>query len=174
MATTSTSKKTPTTAKKGKSVKKVSKLPGFFSLKNQKFVVALVLVVGFAAGGSYWLYASSSAAPAKAGFNLNKAWGCKDTSATLRAGPGGKVGSEGSCVKAAQSIVNGANRLYPNSNWSIIEEDRLYGGQSAAAVTAYQRYMGISADGVVGRETWEKMLDTCEYLRGQDIVPSGC
>ncbi|HTE57658.1 MAG TPA: peptidoglycan-binding domain-containing protein [Verrucomicrobiae bacterium] len=134
----------------------------------------LVFVVGFGAAGSYWLFQSSSAAPAKPGFDLTKAWGCKGTDATLRAAPGGKVGSEGSCAKAAQSIVNGANRLYPNSNWSIIGEDGKYGGQTAAAVSAYQGYMRISADGVVGPVTWEKMLDTCEYLRRRDIAPSGC
>ena len=160
------SKKAPT--------KKPKKLPSFFSFQNQKFVIALVLVVSFAVGGSYWLYASSSAAPAKAGFDLTKAWGCKGTGAKLQAAPGGKVGSEGSCVRAAQTIVNGANRLYPNSNWSLIPEDGLYGGQTAAAVSSYQRYMRISADGVVGPDTWQKMLDTCEYLRGRDINPSGC
>src|SRR5687768_11420013 len=89
------------------SAKKTQKLPSFFNFQNQKFVIALVVVVGFAVGGSYWLYASSSAAPAKAGFDLTKAWGCKGTGAVLRAGPNGTVGSQGSCVKAAQSIVNG-------------------------------------------------------------------
>jgi len=161
-------------AAKGKAVKKSAKLPGFFSFKNQKFVLLVAIVVGFAGGGSYWMYESSSARVAK---DLNTVQGCEGTAAVLRAGPNNTVGSTGSCVKAVQLVLNAARTFHirheNNPPWGYIYPDGKYGPVTALSVAAYQGFMNsyaavnpkLATDGVVGSQTWFRMRQlTCSEI----------
>jgi len=90
--------------------KKPKKLPGFFSLRNQKFVLLVAVVAGFAAGGSYWFYSSSSAAASK---DLNTVQGCMDSGVVLR------QGATGSCVSGVcQRVRYSAGERVPGYRWN--------------------------------------------------------
>jgi len=151
-------KSTPTKSAKTKSkdVKKAKKLPGFFRPKTQKFVLLVAVVVGFAAGGSYWLYSESSARVAK---DLTTVQGCMDSGVVLRRN------SSGSCVRVVQRILNAAKYRYGSAaHWGYLEEDAQYGPATALTVAAYQQFINgfpqypdtkpVADDGVVGRVTW--------------------
>jgi len=148
---------------------KTKKLPGFFSFKNQKFVLLLAVVVGFAAGGSYWFYTESSAALAK---DTTTVQGCEASGVVLR------QGSTGSCVKAVQLLLNAARthhlRAEDNPPWGYIYADGKYGPVTELSVAAYQGFMNsypnvnpkLATDGVIGSQTWYRMRQlTCAAVK---------
>ena len=45
-----------------------------------------------------------------------------------------------------------------NSLGERLNADGMFGAATAAAVQRFQRRSGLTADGVVGEETWEKMF----------------
>ncbi|HTE57657.1 MAG TPA: peptidoglycan-binding protein [Verrucomicrobiae bacterium] len=150
-------KKVPAkSSNKGKQVKKASKLPGFFSLSNKKFILLTVFIVGFVVAGSYWLYQSSSARVAKDDSTVQ---GCEALGVVL------KQGSKGSCVKAVQKVLNSAKTKYGSTaHWGYLTEDGVYGPATALTVAAYQKRVNsspffpdrrpIDVDGSVGPQTW--------------------
>lgn len=58
-----------------------------------------------------------------------------------------KKGSEGESVKALQRLLN-------------VTIDGDFGSETDAAVRAYQKKVGIGIDGIVGQQTWNKLLGT--------------
>lgn len=63
-------------------------------------------------------------------------------------------GSSGSVVKVLQLKLNnkGAN--------PVLATDGIFGLITAAAVLTYQRANGLTVDGIVGPQTWTKLLET--------------
>lgn len=65
-----------------------------------------------------------------------------------------KNGSSGADVKALQILLvgNGFSVGYAGC-------DGKFGGGTKSAVTAYQKHTGLSADGIVGKNTWNKLIN---------------
>lgn len=65
-------------------------------------------------------------------------------------------GSSGPDVALVQTWLNGVRDA---CTWySELNADGRFGAATAAAVQRFQRRSGLTADGVVGEETWEKMF----------------
>ncbi len=67
------------------------------------------------------------------------------------------IGSSGDDVKRMQFFL----RIVARNNSSVpdLSVDGIFGVGTAASVTAFQGYYGLSADGVVGKLTWNKLYD---------------
>lgn len=72
-----------------------------------------------------------------------------------------KSGAKGNAVKAIQYALNKLN--YGNSGTKSV--DGIFGSGTVSAVKAFQKAMGISADGIVGNKTREK-FKVKGYLKG--------
>lgn len=59
--------------------------------------------------------------------------------------------SGGNAVRAVQALLNGLG-------YNAGTADGLFGGNTAGAVKRFQAASGIAADGIVGRDTWHKLL----------------
>ena len=61
-----------------------------------------------------------------------------------------RQGSSGGTVRLVQQKLNALGEK--------LSTDGKYGASTAAAVERYQRRNGLTADGTVGKATWEKMF----------------
>ena len=50
--------------------------------------------------------------------------------------------------------------------------DGKFGAGTAAAVQRFQRYFGLTADGVVGRTTWQKLYEVYNDIANRLLSPS--
>lgn len=64
-----------------------------------------------------------------------------------------RKGMTGECVRAAQMLLNGRD-----CSCGIYGADGDFGNATLAAVLAFQRRNGLEADGVIGQQTWAKLL----------------
>lgn len=62
-----------------------------------------------------------------------------------------KNGSRGTQVKVLQYLLN-------ESGYECGKADGIFGAKTLAAVKAYQKAKGLSADGICGKNTWTKIL----------------
>lgn len=69
-----------------------------------------------------------------------------------------KSGSYGPEVKNLQRVLYARYPLVSDNNGKRIEVDGDFGSSTKQAVMNLQKQLGISADGVVGADTWSKML----------------
>lgn len=67
------------------------------------------------------------------------------------------IGSVGTPVRLIQYYLNVI--AYFNGNFNIIPLNGVYDQTTADAVTAFQQFYGLTADGEVGRETWDKLQE---------------
>ena len=157
-SSTKTVKTTKTTSKKQ------GKLARFFS--KPKHVMLAVFVFIFAVFGSYQLYFASAATQYKYPYTV---YNCSQTGVVLG------QGNYGECVKTIQKALNRIKVVY-NHSWPTLAEDKNFGSQTTAAVKGYQERQAITADGVVGPNTWSKLVATCKvstielYCRGTAVV----
>ena len=68
-----------------------------------------------------------------------------------------REGSSGQNVRLVQFWLKIARTVYPSL--SNVTVDGRFGSATAAAVRRFQRYFGLTADGVVGRTTWQKLYE---------------
>lgn len=64
-----------------------------------------------------------------------------------------QIGSRGEAVRFMQNRLREISIYYPSI--PVIAADGIYGSNTAAAVRAFQEMMGITADGIIGQQTWE-------------------
>lgn len=64
-----------------------------------------------------------------------------------------RVGSRGAAVQLMQERLNSISIYYPVI--PQIAADGIFGNATRQAVVTFQQLMGISADGVIGQQTWE-------------------
>ncbi len=64
-------------------------------------------------------------------------------------------GSRGTEVGSLQYYLNFI--AFFNDSLSEIDADNIFGPATKRAVTAFQRYYGLNPDGIVGRDTWNKI-----------------
>ena len=79
-------------------------------------------------------------------------------------------GSRGDEVKKYQFWL----RIISNSNPAVpsVTADGIFGAATAAAVRAFQSYYGLSADGVVGRLTWNKTYEVYTGILNGLLAPT--
>lgn len=76
-------------------------------------------------------------------------------------------GSRGQDVVTLQYLLNVIAQYYPNV--PAPTQDGIFGSGTKQSVVAYQREMGLDADGIVGQRTWQSLYDT--YLGIEENVP---
>lgn len=77
-----------------------------------------------------------------------------------------RQGSSGQDVITLQYLLNVISEYYPSVPAPV--QDGIFGSKTAQAVTAFQQMMKLSADGIVGAQTWQKLYDV--YLGiGQNV-----
>ena len=69
-----------------------------------------------------------------------------------------RQGDRGIAVRTIQYYLNFIGQF--NDSLTIgIAEDGIFGQETKRAVEAFQRYYGLTADGIVGRNTWNAVID---------------
>ncbi|MBQ8604284.1 MAG: peptidoglycan-binding protein [Oscillospiraceae bacterium] len=67
------------------------------------------------------------------------------------------TGSRGDSVRFIQSYMNSVNS-YNSHNWPVLAIDGIYGPQTRQVVLAFQNRYNLAADGMVGPNTWRRMI----------------
>ena len=73
-----------------------------------------------------------------------------------------RSGSRGDNVRVVQEYLNTLAGAYPLPRVTV---DGIYGPATENAVQAFQRLFGLTADGIVGPRTWERLVGTRLLLR---------
>ena len=81
-----------------------------------------------------------------------------------------REGSSGQNVRLVQFWLKIARTVYPSL--SNVTVDGRFGSATAAAVRRFQRYFGLTADGVVGRTTWQKLYEVYNDIANRLLSPS--
>ena len=79
-----------------------------------------------------------------------------------------RQGSRGQDVVTLQYLLNVASRYY--SDVPAPSQDGIFGNGTRQSVIAFQRAMGLVADGIVGQRTWQALYDI--YLGVGENVPT--
>ena len=70
-----------------------------------------------------------------------------------------RVGSTGEAVRQIQRCLNNVSVRHPSI--PRLTEDGVFGNFTRNAVIAFQRIFGLTADGVVGPITWNRLMNEC-------------
>ena len=79
-----------------------------------------------------------------------------------------REGSSGQNVRLVQFWLKIARTVY--TSLESVTVDGKFGAGTAAAVRRFQRYFGLTADGVVGRTTWNSLYGRASQLRSSGPV----
>ena len=82
-----------------------------------------------------------------------------------------RQGSRGSTVIQLQFLLNYIAQFY--SGVPSVTQDGVFGKGTANAVRSFQRQFGLSADGVVGQATWNKLYQVFNTLQGDGSSSGG-
>jgi peptidoglycan hydrolase-like protein with peptidoglycan-binding domain len=80
-----------------------------------------------------------------------------------------RVGSTGNSVRLIQEAINKIAEVTPGI-WKIAA-DGIFGNGTRAAVMAFQRMSGLTADGIVGQNTWSSLMDGAYESGGGSVTP---
>lgn len=75
------------------------------------------------------------------------------------------VGARGSDVRNLQYLLSVAAEFI--STVSPVGIDGVFGEQTRQAVIGYQRYVGLSPDGIVGPQTWDRLYNQVAGIKGR-------
>ena len=67
-----------------------------------------------------------------------------------------------------QTFLNEISTAYPSI--PKIGVDGIFGEQTKRAVTAFQREFVLSADGIIGPATWQKIVDQYALVTGESTI----
>ena len=81
-----------------------------------------------------------------------------------------KVGSTGREVEQLQFWLSTLAQY--ESNIPSVTVDGIFGSGTAAAVRAFQRRYGLTADGIVGRATWTELYDQFRSIQSDNGTPN--
>ncbi|MDR1687598.1 MAG: peptidoglycan-binding protein [Clostridiales bacterium] len=79
------------------------------------------------------------------------------------------VGNTGDYVRKIQSCLNNISARYPAIG--KLAEDGRFGNGTKNAVVAFQRIFGLTQDGIVGRQTWNKIISECQAGTNTSAYP---
>lgn len=80
-----------------------------------------------------------------------------------------RVGSTGSNVLLMQQYLNSIARVY--TSIPVLAADGVFGPKMEEAVKAFQRQFGLSADGVIGKLTWDKIVEVYVNINRSQVNP---
>ena len=80
-----------------------------------------------------------------------------DAGGTAYPGTALRTGSRGNAVRLVQFWLKIARTVY--TSLESVTVDGKFGAGTASAVRRFQRYFGLTADGVVGQTTWQKLYE---------------
>ncbi len=92
-----------------------------------------------------------------------------DVGGTAYPGTALRSGSKGNEVRLVQFWLRMAADNY--SALSSVTVDGSYGSATVNAVTAFQQYFGLTADGIVGRTTWNKLREVALAVANGIVDP---
>ncbi len=79
-------------------------------------------------------------------------------------------GSSSEAVRLIQIYLNVINESYPIIPG--VSEDGVFGEETEIAVRAFQRRFGLADDGVVGQQTWARIIEVYNFVsRGTGVSP---
>ncbi|MDR1000707.1 MAG: peptidoglycan-binding protein [Clostridiales bacterium] len=81
-----------------------------------------------------------------------------------------KQGSTGENVRLMQQYLNALRQIYPSI--SALSVDGQFGLGTKSAVIAFQQLFGLSADGIIGRDTWNKIVQEYNNLTVESPTPT--
>jgi peptidoglycan hydrolase-like protein with peptidoglycan-binding domain len=81
-----------------------------------------------------------------------------------------RVGSVSDSVATMQRYLTEIGYRYPGIG--SLKADGVFGQGTRASVMAFQSMFGLSADGVIGKNTWNKIVEIYESLSGGGTAPS--
>lgn len=81
-----------------------------------------------------------------------------------------RQGDTGGTVKLVQFWLKIARSVY--SSLPDLTVDGTFGAGTRAAVIAFQNYFGLTADGVVGQQTWNKLYEVYNGIANDLLAPS--
>ena len=76
-----------------------------------------------------------------------------------------RVGSSGANVLKMQRYLNYIANTY--TNIPRVATDGIFGNATRSAVVAFQRQFGLTADGIIGQQTWNRIVQVYNDLRVQ-------
>ncbi len=82
-----------------------------------------------------------------------------------------RQGSRGDDVLKLQFLLNYIAQFY--SSVQTVTQDSVFGSVTANSVRSFQRQFGLSADGVVGQNTWNKLYQVYRTLQGDEGIDDG-
>lgn len=71
-------------------------------------------------------------------------------------------GQSGSYIRVLQFLLSSVASY--NNEIPPVAVDGIFGADTKAAVTAFQNFAGLTADGIVGRNTWTALVDAYEQI----------
>lgn len=77
-----------------------------------------------------------------------------------------RQGSRGNDVLQLQFLINYIAQFYPNV--LSVTQDSVFGSNTAKAVQSFQSQFGLTADGIVGPATWNKLYQVYQTLQSGD------
>ena len=80
-----------------------------------------------------------------------------------------RPGSSSEDVRHMQQLLNEIARVYTAINNQVV--DGKYGNSMSAAVRRFQRQFGLSADGVLGKDTWNRIVTVHNALGSGSRTP---
>lgn len=76
---------------------------------------------------------------------------------STQAHPQLRQGSTGEPVRHLQDLLNRVDRKQNSGNPPPLNVDGYFGYNTQTAVKLFQKYYGLSIDGIAGPKTWEKL-----------------
>ena len=73
-----------------------------------------------------------------------------------------REGSESSQVTLLQKALDAMSYIYPSINKQIV--NGFFGANLRSAVVAYQNLYGLTADGIVGKSTWDSIIKNYQNI----------
>jgi len=74
-------------------------------------------------------------------------------------------GDQGEDVRTVQKMVRRIARNFPAIPLAAVSPAGVFNGETDAAVRTFQRVMGLTSDGIVGQNTWNRMLATFNAVK---------
>jgi peptidoglycan hydrolase-like protein with peptidoglycan-binding domain len=80
-----------------------------------------------------------------------------------------RQGSRGSDVSQLQFLLEFISQFFPSMPWVI--RDAVFGASTKTAVEAFQRQFGLTPDGIVGPNTWNKLYEVFRSINNNVELP---
>ena len=91
------------------------------------------------------------------------------SAATLCTNKTYKVGSKSTCVKYIQRAYNGFGTYWKYAGFSKISVDGLYGSKMKAQTKTFQKFSGLSTDGIVSAKTWNMICADAGAIKNNKL-----